>query len=240
MFFYYVRHGQPIYDPDSLTEHGKKQAEALAPRFALYGLDEIYSSTSTRAMQTAEPTCKRLGKEPILCDWAHEGLAWKDLAPLDQNGNKDWLFRNSLYTEKLRSPEVIALGDKWYEHPYFSSLERTGPGMLRIEKAADDFFSSLGFRHIREEKRYVREGRTPPERVALFAHQGFGLTFLSAVLDIPYPLFATTFDLCHSSVTVLHFDEKRDLIYPRVLQLSSDSHLYKEDLMAGYNDSFFI
>ena len=30
MVFYYIRHGDPIYDPDSLTEHGHKQAEALA------------------------------------------------------------------------------------------------------------------------------------------------------------------------------------------------------------------
>ena len=63
MIFYYVRHGDPIYDPDSLTELGHKQAEALSKRFSLYGLDEIYSSTSIRAQQTAEPTCKLLHKE---------------------------------------------------------------------------------------------------------------------------------------------------------------------------------
>ncbi|MBO6263170.1 MAG: histidine phosphatase family protein [Clostridia bacterium] len=44
MILYYIRHGDPIYDPDSLTELGHKQAEALANRFALYGLDEIYCS----------------------------------------------------------------------------------------------------------------------------------------------------------------------------------------------------
>ena len=56
MIFYYVRHGDPIYDPDSLTELGHKQAAALAKRFTLTGLDEIYSSTSMRARMTAEPT----------------------------------------------------------------------------------------------------------------------------------------------------------------------------------------
>ena len=63
MILYYVRHGDPIYNPDSLTELGHKQAEALSKRFSLYGLDEIYASTSIRAQQTAEPTCKILNKE---------------------------------------------------------------------------------------------------------------------------------------------------------------------------------
>jgi len=29
MILFYVRHGDPIYDPDSLTPLGKRQAEAL-------------------------------------------------------------------------------------------------------------------------------------------------------------------------------------------------------------------
>ena len=75
MIFYYVRHGDPIYDPDSLTEYGQKQAAALAKRFALYGLDEIYASASNRAMMTAQPTCDALGKQMTLLPWMNEGLA---------------------------------------------------------------------------------------------------------------------------------------------------------------------
>ena len=61
MLLYYLRHGDPIYDPDSLTELGHQQAQALSKRLSLYGLDEIYASTSIRAQMTAEPTCKALG-----------------------------------------------------------------------------------------------------------------------------------------------------------------------------------
>ena len=62
MLFFYIRHGDPIYDPDSLTALGKRQAEAVARRLALYGIDEIYASTSTRAIQTATPTSEILKK----------------------------------------------------------------------------------------------------------------------------------------------------------------------------------
>ena len=53
MLFYFIRHGDPIYDPDSLTPLGHEQAEALSKRLQIYGLDEIYSSTANRAILTA-------------------------------------------------------------------------------------------------------------------------------------------------------------------------------------------
>ena len=33
MTFYYIRHGEPIYNPDSLTELGHRQADALSKYF---------------------------------------------------------------------------------------------------------------------------------------------------------------------------------------------------------------
>ena len=58
MIFFYVRHGDPIYNPDSLTPLGERQAEAIGKRLAMYGVDEIYSSTSERAKLTAKPLCE--------------------------------------------------------------------------------------------------------------------------------------------------------------------------------------
>lgn len=63
MLLFYIRHGDPIYDPDSLTPLGNRQAEAVAKRLAVYGIDEIYSSTSNRAQLTAKPTTELIKKE---------------------------------------------------------------------------------------------------------------------------------------------------------------------------------
>ena len=72
MILYYVRHGDPIYNPDGLTPLGKRQAEACARLLCRTGLDEIYSSTSQRAIDTATPTAEILKKEIKLLDFAHE------------------------------------------------------------------------------------------------------------------------------------------------------------------------
>ena len=63
MLFFYIRHGDPIYNPDSLTPLGERQAEAVGKRLALFGIDEIYASTSNRAQLTAKPLCELVKKD---------------------------------------------------------------------------------------------------------------------------------------------------------------------------------
>lgn len=49
MLLYYIRHGDPIYNPDSLTGLGHKQSEALSKRLADSGIEAVYCSPSNRA-----------------------------------------------------------------------------------------------------------------------------------------------------------------------------------------------
>ena len=93
MLLFYIRHGDPIYRPNSLTELGKRQAEALAKRLALYGLDRIYSSPSVRAMQTAESTSALTKKDIVPLDWCLEGYALEELGIL-VDGNRHFLFQD--------------------------------------------------------------------------------------------------------------------------------------------------
>ena len=233
MILYYVRHGDPIYDPDSLTELGHKQAAALAKRFSLYGLDEVYSSPSNRAKQTAQPTCEARGLEMKICDWADEGLAGVDTGMKNKEGSFVWSFADREMAEKFNHPSVRALGMEWYKHEYFKDFS-FGKGMQRISDAVDEFLLSLGYKHDREKCCYHKVGESP-ERVALFAHHGASMMILSSILDIPYPTFATRCSIGHTGVTVIGFGDDAP-IYPQVFQHSNDSHLYKEGLLTGYNN----
>lgn len=239
MILYYVRHGDPIYNPDSLTELGHKQAAALAKRFALYGLDEVYSSPSNRAILTAKPTCDALGLEIKICDWADEAKAGADTGFHDENGNFNWCFTDKGYVEKFNNPFVCALGMEWYKHEYFKGMPFE-KGMKRIYAAVDEFLLSLGYQHDREKGCYHKIGKSP-DKVALFAHGGAGVMILSSILNIPYPYFATHFaQLSTTGVVAIGFGtgvggDEGD-IYPQLFQYSNDSHLYKEDLMTGYNN----
>ena len=237
MLLYYVRHGDPIYNPDSLTELGHTQAEALAKRLAILGFDKIYASSSNRARLTAEPTCRALGMEAVILDWCNEGYAWRDLTVTNGNGNKCWAFQHHPTSLLLSKPEIKNLGKNWYDHPFFDGTNFKA-GFKRIEDETDAFMSSLGFLHDRENNCYKVEN-PPYERVALFAHQGFGLAFLSALCDIPYPEFCTRFDIGHTGVTVIRIaGAEGEIVMPKILQLSNDSHLYKEGISTKYQNFF--
>ena len=234
MLFLYLRHGDPIYDPDSLTEEGYRQAEALSKRLSKFGVDEVYASTSNRAQLTAKPTCEKLGLTPTLLDWANEGHAFHDMSILKADGNRQWCFHSLEYKEKFVLPEVRALGNKWYEHELFKG-EKFAAGMQRVDREVDELFRSLGYEHDRAAGRF--KAIAPNEkRVALFAHGGFGLMFLSSVLGIPYNEFSLHFDIGLSSMTAIRFmEEENGCVYPRIMQFSNDGHLYKEELSTLYN-----
>lgn len=127
------------------------------------------------------------------------------------------------------------LSYKWYTHPDFAQY---ADGTKRIQNDSRAFIQSLGYAY--DEKTNTYRGIKPNEkRIALFAHEGAGMAFLSSVLGIPYPMFCTHFGLQHSGVSVIRFDGEAHVI-PQLLQLSNDSHLYKDGLPLCYNDEIRI
>ena len=235
MLLFYIRHGDPIYDPDSLTPLGQEQAKALSKRLIVHGVDKIYSSPSNRAQLTARPLCDLLKKELHICPWADEALAAQDFMIIREDTGYNWSFFDAELVALFNSPEVFALGEKWYEYPAFDKYN-FAKGVKRVNEAVDNFFLELGYRHARENHRY--EVVTPNHgRVALFAHQGFAMSFFSSMLDIPYPMFCTHFDLSHSSMSVINFEPRGKYVYPHVLQTANDSHLYREGIITGYHNS---
>ena len=90
MLLFYIRHGEPIYDPDSLTPLGEEQAVALSKRLVLWGIDRIFASTSNRAIQTAKPLSEMLGKEITLLEFCHEAHAWNDFTVKTEENARTW------------------------------------------------------------------------------------------------------------------------------------------------------
>lgn len=236
MLLYYIRHGDPTYRPNMLTPLGKRQAEAVARRLSMHGIDKIYSSPSTRAVETATPTAEILKKEIELVDFTDETHAWAEMTCEREDGKLTWMFCTKENRALLSSPEVRELGHKWYTHPAFTQYEE---GIRRVYDEGDAFLKSLGYEHVRYTGSYKYDSPSD-ERIALFAHAGFGSIFLSCLLDIPYPSFAMQFDMTHTGMTVIEFTDEGGISYPRVLTYSSDAHLYKENLPTLHSNRIYI
>jgi probable phosphoglycerate mutase len=221
MLILYIRHGEPTYEPDGLTELGKRQAEEVAQYLSIEGVDKIFSSTSNRAILTAKPTAKRLNKEITYLDFANEKHVWNNLT-IDTPSGKSWLFQSKKIIELFHTQAISDLGLKWVDHPEFID-KSFKVEMDRIQEESDRFFESLGYRHLSNGRyKVVKEN---DDRVAMFAHQGFGYAFLSLLLCIPYPGFCTHFELGHAEITMIEFKNEDGYSYPRVLSLSNHNHL---------------
>ena len=239
MLLYIVRHGDPIYNPDSLTELGKLQADAVAKRLAAHGIDEIYSSPLFRAQFTAQPTAVLTKNEVQIEEWMSESLAWQDFTVELPDGFKTWIFQSNHHRKLLCSREISDLGMKWYEHEMFkgSSFES---GYKRILDASDAFLEKLGYVHDRENCVYIEKEKND-KRIATFSHAGFGLSWIGTLLDIPLPISWARFDVSHTGVTVVDFTaDENGICVPTMLTLSNDSHLYREGLPTKYNNWKYI
>lgn len=225
MLLYIIRHGDPIYDPDSITELGKLQAAALAKRLARKGIDRIYSSPKIRAQQTAEPTSILTKKEVLIEEWTSEDLAFRDFSEKIDDHYR-WIFQSR---KKLLRASVQELGEKWYEAECFKNAY-CKRGYDRIADASDKFLEKLGYLHDREKCCYY--GKNPnSESVAVFCHAGFGMSWIGALLDIPLPIIWANTDIDTTGVTVIKFTcDDEGVCIPQMLTFSNDAHLYKEDL----------
>lgn len=241
MILFYIRHGDPTYHPDALTPLGLRQAESVAKRLALFGIDEIYTSSSTRAMQTAQPTCEITAKKPIVLEWMHESIAYGEMGIPYGEKKKTWIWAHPEYSQLLASREVRLLGEKWYEHPSLCEfgLEKS---IRRIGDNLDELLSGFGLEHDREKGLYKVTKELGDRRIAIFAHEGVGKIFMSELLDIPFPMYATHFEMKHTAVTAIAFDEGLDFNFggyarARVLTLSNDSHLYRDGLPMNHQST---
>lgn len=234
MLLYLIRHGDPVYETDSLTERGILQAEAVAKRIAASGINRIYTSPMGRAKQTAAPSCRLLGLSAEIEEWSHE-VEDERLTPYPDGKLKSI---TALQNTILRENGNIEL-------PYSRSLECTGINQSninvaidRIENGGKNFLERLGYR---EENGVYRILKPNEDRVALFCHAVMTRIWLSCLLHIPIHTMWASFAPTHTGVTVLHFKNNGDgFTAPKCLCFSDTSHLYSERLDMIHDNSIKI
>ncbi len=236
MLLYVIRHGDPDYEHDSLTPLGQRQAEAVARRLSVNGIDRIYSSPLGRAVATAKPTSEILRLPIEIEDWCSEGHAWHDIAGKMGGDHDTWPFH--IQNTKIKTEETVrATLDNWYEQECFSSI-RGKEGYERIQAASDDFLARQGY--VREGCKYRIE-RPNDDRVAVFCHQGFSMEWLPVLLQIPQQYTFASFDFTHAAISIFHFENRPDgYTMPRCLCLSDTSYLYEDRLPLIYNHAIKI
>ena len=235
MKLFIIRHGDPDYANDCLTPLGKRQAEALGRRFANTDLDMVFISPLGRAQETAKPTCEIKKLHAEILDWTSENAIYEELMVPEGNTSR-WCFaqQNTNYTNY----ETIRYYDNWQKaHPDFDRVS-VRAGMERIGTESDAFLKKLGY----ERQGAVYKILEPSEKsVAVFCHQGFGLSWYAHLMQLPPHLVWAGFDVAHTGVTLFHFENyENGITTPKCLMLSDLSHIYQAGLPMRYENRLKI
>lgn len=222
MRLYIIRHADPDYPNNTITAAGHLEAQALARRLATQGLDYIYSSPLGRALHTMQYTLDLLKLSPQIEDWMREIPDW--VIEHDPYGRLSvW----DLPGEIIRANEPYPTHETWHEIPALQD-PKFREQFERLKRHSDDLLSRHGYEREGGRYRIVRPNR---DRIAVFCHNGFGLTWLAHLLEIPLTLIWSGFWMAPSSVTTVLFDERsEEWAVPRCLGVSDVSHLYQARL----------
>lgn len=208
MELYIIRHGDPDYANDTLTEKGWKEAEALVPRMVQINPTKIYASPRGRAQDTSKPSLKVLGMEYTIEDWMNESMDYMQFC-------KDPKDFDAGYTVSIEKGAVL---NKDFAPERTKALEE-------MIKASDEFMARHGY--VREGMRYKIV--TPnDDRIACFCHGGFGSAWINHLLGC-HPLFSW-YRICFNptAVTKFYMMETGDgYAVPRAEYIGDTSHLFK-------------
>lgn len=211
----FVRHGEPDYARDCLTETGRRQAAAAAERLAGEGISAIYTSPCGRARETAGYTARRLGLPVTVLDfmreitWGGEGIPVKG-HPWTLS---DWLIDR----------EDFDFGaNDWRQHPYFRDNVALACGEA-VERGIDALLAERGY--LREGGRYLCRGGAE-ETLALFSHGGSGAFALAHALGLPFPYVCSVLPYDFTSIITLDFPVREgEHVHPRVDLFNDAAHI---------------
>ena len=228
-----IRHGDPDYQNDSLTEKGKREAELLADRVSKMKIDRIYVSPLGRAKATAEACLKKLPKEitPVTLDWLREfkPVIHRPDRPDEWHICWDWM------PEDWTKEEILYDYDKWPEHPVFAA-SNVGEEVNYVWSEFEKLLKELGYT---KEGRYFKAEKPNNDTIVFFCHFGLESVLLSYLLHIPTMLLWQGFIAAPTSVTTVCTEERREgKAYFRVNSFGDISHLYIADEPPAFSGRF--
>ena len=230
----FIRHGDPDYVNDTLTEKGHREAALLAERAASLEMGDCFVSPLGRARHTAGYSLEKIGQEAQILDWLEEFPARVDL-------NKDVHLCEAYQNVKTRDgkflPKVVwdMVPAYWTEHPEFFDREKWRESETarcsdiveiydRVTGEFDRFLAGYGY--VREDAHY-RVERQSTKTVTFFCHFGITCVLLSHLWGVSPFILWHSLALAPTSVTEVVTEERqRGIAYFRGLKLGDVSHLY--------------
>lgn len=239
----FIRHGEPDYEHDTLTERGWREAELLSEQIESLSPGEIYVSPLGRARDTASCTLKKLGREEIILPWLEEFAARVD-PNLSEEVRQAYATELKMVDGRYK-PRIVwdILPSYWTEHAeYYHPEDWRNSEIARCSDMVEQYDKvCAGLDALLAEHGYVREGRhyhvekSSSDTITFFCHFGITAVMLSHLWSCsPFITLQHTVT-APSSVTEIFTEERQQGIADfRLTRLGDVFHLTS----AGEKPSF--
>ena len=214
----FIRHGDPDYVNDTLTEKGRIEAELLSERVKEWNVSEFYCSPLGRAKDTAQYSMKKIGREVKIHDWMQEFFYLVD-DPDTGDKRIAWDFMPNYWTKE----PLLYDKDNWVNAP----VMQTGEVAEKYKWVCDGIDGILKEYGYERYENYYKVKQSNEDTIVIFCHLGVTFAMLSHLLGISAPVLWQQFFIAPTSVTMLCTEERVQGEAAFRLKMFGDiSHLY--------------
>ncbi len=232
----FIRHGDPDYEIDSLTEKGKQEARYLSDIVDRLNIDEIYQSPLGRARDTAAYCLDKLGKEAMTCDWLRE-------FPAEYDPNLFAPANEAYRTELVKDPETglyqkrilwDILPSYFGNHPELfdnktwknSELVKNSDMLPKYEYVISEFDKLLSQKGYNHAGSVFKVDTSSSKTLAFFCHFGITSVLLSHLWGISPFVPLQFLAMAPTSITEVVTEEReKGIAIFRALRIGDISHI---------------
>lgn len=228
-----VRHGDPDYVHDTLTETGHTEARLVADRFKGHDITAFYVSPLGRAQDTARYTLDLLHAEAETLPWLREfqvTIQHPDTG--DTRIPWDWL------------PGVWTTEPAYYNKDAWTETDVMRQADVRVEAqfvydGLDALLAKYGYHRDGNVYRVERAEHTPCETLVFFCHFGVECVMLGHLIGASPMVLWHGLCSAPTGVTVVSSEERRKGIASfRVNTFGDTGHLYAAGLEPSFSARF--
>ena len=226
----FIRHAEPDYKHNCLTEKGIREAEILSRRTALWNTEhirKIYVSPLPRAKMTAEPTLLKWNREAEEIPWLRE-FEYRITHPSSGKLHVPW----DLYPEYFSEYPDMYDRERWIDTPLYSSNPEIKTAYQEICESIDALLAENGYHRNPEGSgtmydldRSLTDG-DEENALVFFCHFGVTAVILSHLIGVsPFILLHHTVIL-PTGITIVNAEKRvPDKAHLRIQVLGDVRHL---------------
>ena len=196
----FIRHAEPDYTIDSLTEKGFVEAKLLAERTKDWKVDDVYVSPMGRAQDTASFSLKNWDLTPTTYDWLQE-FYYRVKDPVTGEERIAWDFMPEYFTRQ----EELHDKKKWADTEVMKS-GNLGMYYERVTNGLDGILAAHGYKALG--KGLFDVEKHSDENIVFFCHLGVSFAMIGYLTQIAPPVLWQGFFVPPTGVMIMSSEER--------------------------------